>query len=486
MGNKKHAANSIVLTLPALIFSAAMLVVGGVAGYMVGKAAGQAEQGTEIAKPSDLSAKTKDRQTGVNKTKDRGTVVNNTDGQLRRLSESEKQKLLAGKQGADTRKPGTKQAPAAPSDSPYMDPAILSAITDPTTLDDYKRTVGYMSKGNSRAARPTLIRLEQAAKGTAWAEPVAAMLCDARASLGDIPEARRSIETFKKTWPMSAHTAQVWVADGKSHMHEGKRLKRAPGQDPKSPPNENQKASYREAIKRFDMVLKSYPQHPAVVDSLLNKSALLVDLNDLAGAEAAAGQLADGHPNSAHGPRALSNVARNAMSSGDYEIAGRIYNKIVADFPSDRAAKGAKGQLKSLKMLGQDAPEIEVSEWLSEDLGSLASLRGKNVVVVFWATWCPACKRTMPSIQEFYDRNKGDDFEMIALTRNSKGQTTDIVRDYLAENNYTFPVAIDSGGSSRAYGVTGIPAAAMIDKKGKVVFRNHPAQLTDALVANHR
>ncbi len=174
------------------------------------------------------------------------------------------------------------------------------------------------------------------------------------------------------------------------------------------------------------------------------------------------------------------------MSQGAFPIAERIYNKLVTDFPTDRAAKAAKGQLKSLKMLGKDAPELEISEWVGEDLGSLASLRGKNVVIVFWATWCPACKRTMPSIQEFYERNKGDDFAMIAVTRNSKGQTTDKVRDYMTENGYTFPVAIDTGASSRVYGVTGIPAAAMVDKAGKVVFRNHPAQLTDALVAKHK
>jgi len=478
MANKKKSAKSgeIVLTMPAVGFALAMLVVGGIAGYMVGKAAGQAEGAASVAtSPSPSSA-----------AKDKGTVVNNTDGQLRRLSEAEKQKLLAKKNGGDKATPAGKQAPVAPVDSPFMDGAILSSITDPLLRQDYERSVGYMSKGNSRAARPTLVRLEQAAKGTSWAEPVAAMLCDARASLGDIKEARRDIDNFKKTWPMSPHTAQVWMADGKSHMHEGKRLKRAPGQDPKSPPNDNQKKSYREAIKRFDMVLKSYPSHPAVVDALLNKSALLVDLDDLAGAEAAAGQLSDGHPGSPHGPRALSNVARNAMANGSYEIAERIYTKIVTDFPTDRAAKGAKGQLKSLKMLGKEAPDVEISEWLGEDLGSLKSLRGKNVVVVFWATWCPACKRTMPSIQEFYERNKGDDFELIAVTRNSKGQTTDKVRAYMEENSYSFPVGIDTGASSRAYGVTGIPAAAMIDKKGKVVFRNHPAQLTDALVAKHR
>jgi len=477
MANKKKNAPSgqITLTVPAMGFALAMLIVGGTAGYMVGKAKGLAEGGSN------------DRTAASNEsTSPKGTVVNNTDGQLRRLSEAEKNKLLGNKKGGTPGK-SPKAAPAAPVDSPYMTDAILSSIgTDAVLLADYKRAVGYMSKGNSRAARPTLIRLAQAATGKDWAEPVAAMLCDARASLGDLKEARAAIATFKKTWAGSPHLAQVWVADGKTHMHEGKRLKRAPGQDPKDPPNDNQKKSYREAIKRFDTVLKSFPGHPAAMDALLNKSALLVDLGDLNAAEQSANQLADEHPESQHGPRALSNVARNAMGQGDFPIAERIYNKLVTDFPTDRAAKAAKGQLKSLKMLGKDAPELEISEWVGDDLGSLASLRGKNVVLVFWATWCPACKRTMPSIQEFYERNKGDDFAMIAVTRNSKGQTTEKVRDYMTQNGYSFPVAIDSGASSRAYGVTGIPAAAMVDKTGKVVFRNHPAQLTDALVAKHK
>jgi len=476
MANKKKNTpkGQITLTLPALGFALSMLVVGGTAGYMVGKAQGISEGGSQAtaAKPEAKGPQ--------------GTVVNNTDGQLRRLSESEKKKLLAGK-GDPALKKNPKAAPVAPTDSPYMTPAILKSIgTDAIILADYKRAVGYMSKGNSRAARPTLIRLAEAAKGSDWSEPVAALLCDARASLGDLAEARSAIESFKKTWPKSAHLAQVWVAEGKTYMHEGKRLKRAPGQDPKDPPNDEQKKSYREAISRFDTVLGSFPGHPAVVDALLNKSALLVDLGDLSQAEESASRLADEHPGSQQGPRALSNVARNAMSQGEFPIAERIYNKLVTNFPTDRAAKAAKGQLKSLKMLGKDAPELEITEWLGEDLGSLASLRGQNVVVVFWATWCPACKRTMPSIQEFYERNKGDDFAMIAVTRNSKGQTTDKVRDYMTENGYTFPVAIDTGASSRAYGVTGIPAAAMVDKSGKVVFRNHPAQLTDALVKKHQ
>lgn len=478
MANKKQTASSsqLVLSVPALAFAVAMLGVGSIAGYMVGKAQGITEgsASSSSSAPATAAAPTPG-----------GTVVNNTDGQLRRLSEAEKQKLLAGQKSSGPSAKG-KEPPPPPADSPYMSEDILSSIDDPVLLVDYKRAVGYMSKGNARAARPTLIKLERDSSGKAWEEPVAALLCDARSSMGNVDEGRKAIETFKKTWPKSKHLAQVWIAEGKTHMHEGKRLKRAPNQDPKGPPNSEQKKSYRQAIKLFDTVLSRWPEHPVAVEALLNKSALLVDLGDFAAAEAAAVELAEKHKTSQHAARGLSTVARNAMSSGDYERAERIYRKLATDFPRDRAAKGAQSQLQSLRMLGKDAPALSIVEWIGEDVGSIASQRGKTTVVVFWATWCPACRRALPAVQEFYERNKGPDFEMIAVTRHSKGQTSQKVRDYMAENNYTFPVAVDEGGGSRAYGVTGIPAAAMIDKKGKVVFRNHPAQLTDELLAKHR
>ncbi|MEE2830335.1 MAG: redoxin family protein [Myxococcota bacterium] len=473
MANKQTPppAGSVVLTLPALAFSFAMLLVGSVGGYMVGKA--------EVA-PATVEAPV--ATTGGEQLK--GTVVNNTDGQLRRLSEDEKRRLLSkNKEKAPDK--STKQPPEAPADSPYMAPEILASIKDPVLAAEYRRVVGYMSKGNARAARPALVELEKTSSGTDWAEPVAALLCDARASVGDIAAGRKSIEAFKATWTKSPFLAQVWVADGKTHMHEGKRLKRKPGQATDGPLNADQKESYKEAIARFDKAISTWPDHPAVVDALLNKSALLIDLGDFDGAEAAAVQLADSFPKSKHGARALSNIGRHAMNSSNYEQAERVYGKVARDFPRDRLARSAQTQLQSLKMLGKPAPELDAEEWLGSDLDSLAALRGKTVMLVFWATWCPHCRKEMPRLQEFYDKHKGKDFEMITVTRNSKGQTTEKVRSYLQENGITIPAMVDPGTTSRAYGVSGIPAAALIDKNGQVVFRNHPSRVTDGLLAKH-
>jgi peroxiredoxin len=134
-------------------------------------------------------------------------------------------------------------------------------------------------------------------------------------------------------------------------------------------------------------------------------------------------------------------------------------------------------------LMNKEAPALEIEEWLGDDLGQISDHRGKAVLLVFWATWCPHCRKEMPKLQELWQKHQDDDFMLIAVTRNSRGQTTEKVREYASENGLTMPIAIDPGGTSRAYGVSGIPAAAVVDKSGKVVWRNHPGQLTDSMLA---
>ena len=88
-------------------------------------------------------------------------------------------------------------------------------------------------------------------------------------------------------------------------------------------------------------------------------------------------------------------------------------------------------------------------------------------------------------MEELWNSHKDEDFVMIAVTKNSKGQTTEKVREYASSTGLTLPIAIDTGMTSRNYSVSGIPAAALVDKSGKVVFRNHPGQLNDAFLAKY-
>jgi thiol-disulfide isomerase/thioredoxin len=474
MANKKNSqptppTGSVVITPAALGFSLAMLVVGLVVGYLAGSAQAPATTVASSA-PAPSAAK------ATAKAEPSGEIINNTDGKLRRLSEAEKQELLSKKNAND------KAAPAViPADSPYWTEAIQGSFADDVNRSEYERAVGLMAKGNARSAKPTLQKLADGSDGKAWREPALAMLAGAQASTGDIDGARKLVADFEKEYPKSAHTAAVLAAKGKTYQQEGKRA-RAPGQKSNEPPNDNQKKKYAEAIRWYDAAYEADKAHPAVADALLNKTSLHLDLGDFDKAERSAILLADSHAAAPNAPRGLANVGRVAFDKGDYATAERVYQRLVDTFPRDRMAQAARNHLSSLKLLGKPAPEWDVDEWIGTDLGNVADLKGKAVMVVFWATWCPHCRKAMPDIEAKYNKYKDDGLVVVGLTRNSRGQTTDKVREYLSENGYTIPIAIDPGSTSRNYGVSGIPAAAMIGKDGTVIFRNHPAQITDEVI----
>jgi thiol-disulfide isomerase/thioredoxin len=453
-----------VLHPQAIAFSAAMLASGLVLGWLLGSKSADSAAGTGADSAASASTAARDN------------VVNKTGGELRKLSEKEKEELLAKKD-----KPAA-NAELKPGDTPFYTDAIVATLSDPVQLADYKRAVEFMQRGNARAARPVLAQLEGPSKGQTWREPLQAMLADAQASSGEVAESRRSIAAFKQEFPKSAYMATVVVAEGKSYMQEAK--KGVP-RDPKSKSTDllpAQKSLYSQAISKFDEAIAKWPTDPAVAAAYSSKVALLTELGELDKAEAAALTVAESFPEGKDTPRSLGNVANAAMDKGDYPRAERLYQKLVELFPKDRMAQTARSHLSSLQLLGKQAPELDVEEWLGNDLGGVSALRGKVVMLVFWATWCPHCRREMPHIEETWQKYKDDGLVVVAVTRNSKGQTTGTVREFIGESGLTMPVAIDPGATSRSYGVSGIPAAALIDRGGNVVFRNHPAQITDEML----
>ncbi len=471
---------SVVLTPATMAFSLALLVIGAAGGYWAGANSAQTTAATAPGPAPAADAATAD----ADKKDDgglQGNVVNNTGGTIRRLSEEEKQELLAGRKPGDGK---DKAEPKPPEDSRFLVPTITESFTDAVLLAEYKRAVAHLSTGNARAAKPSLVTLADSSEGKPWAEPVAAMLIDAKASVGEVKPARDAAAAFRSAYPKSQYLGLVTVAEGKSFMQEGKRA-RQPNQKRGDPINDEQRALYGKAIAKWDDASKNHPGDESLADALLNKSALQVEMGDLAGAEASAIELASTFPTAKNAPRALSNVARAAAGKDDKETAIRLYQRMVDDFPRDRLTRSARTQLQSLQMMGAEAPALDIEEWLGDDYGTIEELRGKTVLLVFWATWCPHCRREMPNMEELWQANKDKDFVLLAVTKNSKGQTTDKVREYLAENGLTIPVAIDTGTTSRNYNVSGIPAAALIDKDGKIVFRNHPGSLKDDFLAQY-
>jgi len=103
---------------------------------------------------------------------------------------------------------------------------------------------------------------------------------------------------------------------------------------------------------------------------------------------------------------------------------------------------------------GSMAPDFKVKDLQGKEV-SLSGLKGKVVLVNFWATWCPPCKEEIPSMMKLNKAMEGKPFQMLAISIDEGGKAD--VESYFK-----------SSGIARVYGVTGVPETFVVDKNGKV------------------
>lgn len=100
----------------------------------------------------------------------------------------------------------------------------------------------------------------------------------------------------------------------------------------------------------------------------------------------------------------------------------------------------------------------------------------KPLLVEFWATWCPPCRKSIPHLNQVYARYHGQGLQMVGITAEDE-QT---VKEFERQIPIRYPVAINAPQDLYArFGVDGIPHAFLVDRHGKVVWAGHPLELTD-------
>jgi peroxiredoxin len=99
----------------------------------------------------------------------------------------------------------------------------------------------------------------------------------------------------------------------------------------------------------------------------------------------------------------------------------------------------------------------------------LKELRGKVVLVNFWATWCPPCRKEMPDLQSLYLRFQDQGFVVLAIS----DEDTAKINPFLAERNITYPVLLDPGRKvNDLFQIQGIPKSFVYDRDGKLVAQS--------------
>jgi cytochrome c biogenesis protein CcmG/thiol:disulfide interchange protein DsbE len=146
---------------------------------------------------------------------------------------------------------------------------------------------------------------------------------------------------------------------------------------------------------------------------------------------------------------------------------------VVAALLGLLAWKLAQGESEVTSKLSRGGTP-QAPAWTLERLdgkGELAieSLRGKTVVLNFWASWCGPCRDEMPLLQKGSKRWQGKDVVFVGIdAKDVRGDA----RKFLARYGVTYPNVYDGKGSTIGrYGVTGYPETYFIDKTGKVRFR---------------
>jgi peroxiredoxin len=143
-----------------------------------------------------------------------------------------------------------------------------------------------------------------------------------------------------------------------------------------------------------------------------------------------------------------------------------LKNKEFKPLQDDQRFQALIKQIKHNAGVGEPAKQFVRLDVSGKEV-SLAKVRGKVVLLDFWATWCPPCVAEMPGLQKLYAEFKGKGFEIIAVSADSDRKRLD---DFLSEKKLPWPMIGDGKGwddeTRKLYHVAALPACFLIDRKG--------------------
>jgi len=135
-----------------------------------------------------------------------------------------------------------------------------------------------------------------------------------------------------------------------------------------------------------------------------------------------------------------------------------------------RATSDSPQYAAAMAKLGADDQRRQLADFTLADLQgtqwNLKSLRGRVVLVNFWATWCPPCRKVMPDLETLFNRFKDQGLVILAISDEEDAK----VRPFIAEHKPTYPILIDPGRKvNDLFQIEGIPKSFVYDRNGKLV-----------------
>jgi len=122
-------------------------------------------------------------------------------------------------------------------------------------------------------------------------------------------------------------------------------------------------------------------------------------------------------------------------------------------------------------MVGQKLPSGSLNF-----VGAKPVMEGKPLLLEFWATWCPPCRKSIPHLNKIHAKFKDSGLLVVGVT----DEPNMVIKKFQKNVPMDYAVATDTGGRlNEKMGVSGIPHAFLVNKSGEIVWEGHPNRLRD-------
>ena len=160
--------------------------------------------------------------------------------------------------------------------------------------------------------------------------------------------------------------------------------------------------------------------------------------------------------------------------STDYiKLYESIANGLKKKYPDNEFVKNVVHKVETTIVPGGMAPEIAMKDPTGKER-KLSDLRGKVVLIDFWASWCGPCRMENPNVVRLYKKyhDKGFDIYSVSLDKTRDKWLEAIQRDGLEWDNHVSDLNGWTSTGGATYGITSIPATVLVDREGRVIARN--------------